>query len=232
VFGEDALQEYTKAVQIEAYIENVDSFKGDGDVFANFGYAIHDQINFQIAQRRWKEVNQPYLITETGYNIALENTDDLVPGAYNSIELDLPVADQYLIEQSRPYENDLIWFPLVQKMFVIRFVEHEEMFYPLGRLMVYQLRCELYEASSENIDTDIPEIDAVETETSFDVGDSLLLMESGVDELLNESGGTIIVETYRIENVTPTANNELFQVGAPSIVDFSEFNPFAGSRVY
>ena len=70
---------------------------------------------------------------------------------------------------TRPLEGDLIWFDTAQKMFEIMFVEHQAIFYQLGKLPVFDLSCEFFEYSSEDIDTGIPKIDAVEAESAYSV---------------------------------------------------------------
>ena len=67
----------------------------------------------------------------------------------------------------RPREGDLIFFPLNKKLFEIKFVEHELPFYPMGTLPVYELRCELFIYSSQDIDTGISDIDGVETQFTY-----------------------------------------------------------------
>lgn len=56
-------------------------------------------------------------------------------------------------EQNRPNEGDLIYFPLNNKMFEVMHVEHEAIFYQMGQLQMYDLRCELFEYSGERFDT-------------------------------------------------------------------------------
>ena len=70
---------------------------------------------------------------------------------------------------TRPLEGDLIWFPMTNKLFEIQFVDHESVFYQLGKLPVYDLSCELFEYSDEDIDTGIEEIDQVEVENAYAV---------------------------------------------------------------
>ena len=70
---------------------------------------------------------------------------------------------------TRPLEGDLIWFPMTNKLFEIQFVDHESVFYQLGKLPVYDLSCELFEYSDEDIDTGIEEIDEVEVENAYAV---------------------------------------------------------------
>jgi hypothetical protein len=70
-----------------------------------------------------------------------------------------------LIVEGRPNEGDLIYFPLTQKLFEIKFVEYKKPFYqlqnPLGAF-VYELKCELFEYSHEDFETGDQNIDDVE----------------------------------------------------------------------
>lgn len=68
---------------------------------------------------------------------------------------------------NRPTEGDLIYFPLTKGLFEIKFVKHQDPFYQLGKLYVYKLQVELFQYSSEKIDTGNPEIDAFETLKTF-----------------------------------------------------------------
>jgi len=56
LFGEDVLSKFTEAFKIEAYIENVDGFEGDGDILSKFGLEIRDAATIVISQKRWDEV--------------------------------------------------------------------------------------------------------------------------------------------------------------------------------
>jgi len=70
-------------------------------------------------------------------------------------------------EAGRPVEGDLIFFPLNNKIYEVKFVEHEVVFYQMGKLQTYDLTCELFEYSSERIDTGIQAIDAIEDKYSI-----------------------------------------------------------------
>jgi hypothetical protein len=70
---------------------------------------------------------------------------------------------------NRPSEGDLLYFPLTGGLFEIKFVEHQDAFYQLRKLYVYKLQVELFQYSSEKIDTGIDEVDAFETLKTFDV---------------------------------------------------------------
>ena len=74
---------------------------------------------------------------------------------------------------NRPCEGDLLYFPLTGGLFEIKFVQHQDPFYQLGKLYVYKLNVELFQYASERLDTGIKEIDAFETLKSFDVTNSV-----------------------------------------------------------
>ena len=69
---------------------------------------------------------------------------------------------------NRPCEGDLIYFPLSKGLFEIKFVQHQDPFYQLGKLYVYKLQIELFQYASEKIDTGEEDIDVFETLKSFD----------------------------------------------------------------
>lgn len=68
---------------------------------------------------------------------------------------------------TRPCEGDLLYFPLSKGLFEIKFVQHQDPFYQLGKLYVYKLQVELFQYSSEKIDTGVAEIDVFETLKTF-----------------------------------------------------------------
>jgi hypothetical protein len=133
----------------------------------------------------------------------------------------------------RPNEGDLIYFPLNQKCFQIKFVNKFEMFYQFGALQTWEVTCELFEYSNEIINTGITEIDTLQTKFSMDIFDWALLDESN-KYLTDEFGNILVVDTYDFENINAAAQNDTifngtnnFSSGAKSILDFSESNPFA-----
>ena len=66
---------------------------------------------------------------------------------------------------TRPREGDLIYFPLAKALFEINFVEHENPFYPLGKLYSYAITAELFTYSYEKINTQNSAINSVYTTT-------------------------------------------------------------------
>lgn len=70
-------------------------------------------------------------------------------------------ADVTIID-GRPNEGDLIFFPLTDILYEIKFVETKTPFYQLGETYIYTLTAEIYEIGNDQFETGIPEIDAVE----------------------------------------------------------------------
>lgn len=54
LYGESPLAEYTAAIPIEMYIEDVQNFNGDGDLFSKFGLEMTDKVTLLLSQERFK----------------------------------------------------------------------------------------------------------------------------------------------------------------------------------
>ena len=132
---------------------------------------------------------------------------------------------QPVTNQPRPMEGDLIYFPMNQKVFQIKFTNNKEIFYPLGILPTYKLTCELFEYSDETFNTGIYEIDRIQNQSSLNVFDYVYTNESGVI-LTDESNNIIVNESYDEQNIDPIVDNDIIKVNADTFVDWSETNPF------
>lgn len=100
---------------------------------------------------------------------------------------------------NRPSEGDLIYYPLTKGLFEIKFVEDKEPFFQLGKLYTWKLEVELFQYSSEKLDTGIPDIDVFEDLQSHDVdvnpdfvaptpyGDNDQLQDEAVDFIVNKN---------------------------------------------
>ena len=69
-----------------------------------------------------------------------------------------------LAYDGRPNEGDLLYFPLTQDIYEIKFVEKESPFFQFGKIQFYTLTAELYELGSDTFDTGVEEIDDIELE--------------------------------------------------------------------
>lgn len=136
------------------------------------------------------------------------------------------------ILSNRPVEGDLLYLPISRSLFEIKFVEHENPFYQLGRLYVYEMRCELFVYSSERLDTGITEIDEVQTVHSMEESLYVLTAENGNGFVLEDgTGGSLIFENYDLDALIPGVDNEQIRTeGEESVLDWTESNPFGETR--
>ena len=126
---------------------------------------------------------------------------------------------------NRPAEGDLLYFQKTDSMFEIKFVEHLDPFYQLGKFYVYNLQVELYRYSSEIVDTGIDEIDDDFAIASSDVFEFNVLSQAG-DLILSQNSGSLVSAGYDTRTAAPTSNNTQFEDEALDILDFSVLNPF------
>ena len=117
---------------IEAYVNTYEGYSGSGDILTKFGMSLRDELTITISRERFEDFISPFLEAE---------------------------SDDEIVLSTRPREGDLVYFPLGQRLFEVKFVEHEDPFYQLGKNYVYQLKCELFEYEDEILDTSIDEID-------------------------------------------------------------------------
>ena len=130
------------------------------------------------------------------------------------------------VNNTRPMEGDLIYFPITENYFEIKFVNVTSPFYQLGKNFVYELKCDLFEFSSEQIDTGIPDIDEKIAKFS--------LANTGPITILTENGYPILTENE--ENLESEFNtdyadlrnsqNVVIQTESDNILDFTITNPF------
>ena len=137
--------------------------------------------------------------------------------------------------QMRPGEGDLVWFPLTQSLYQIKFTNVKPVFYQLGALQMYDMTCELYEGNSDIFNTGIPQIDDVYNALSLDTDGNVFITEVG-DEILfpdNQQAyiQKIALESYHVDDIDPNAQNEEFERAGENFIDFSETDPFSEGGV-
>jgi len=226
LLGEDPTSTFDDAVDIEVYVKNVQGFEGEGDFLSKFNLQINDSITFTMARKRWNQITTAMLITEVGYNYQVESADTNSWGNTQCIMLEAGNGNNYSITTPRPFEGDWIYFPLNKKLYEIKFVEHEAIFYQHGKLYTYDLNCELVDRiGPDAIATGNTDIDAIGTRYDQNILLYQTMLENGT-YLLNEDGGFMLNE-YRVEVQTITANNEYFTQKSLDYIDFSERNPFS-----
>jgi hypothetical protein len=121
---------FDQSYPIEAYVENFDGYGDNTTILSKFGIQALNELTIIISKERFEEYITPLIKDQS--NIKLS---------------------------SRPKEGDIIYFPLGDRLFEIKFVEHEQPFYQLQKNYVYTLKCELFRYEDEVIDTGISFID-------------------------------------------------------------------------
>jgi len=130
----------------------------------------------------------------------------------------------------RPNEGDLIYFPLNNKCFQIKFVNKFEMFYQLGALQTWEMTCELFTYSDEIFNTGIPEIDRIQLLESTNMLDYVIMDETGA-WLTDEEDNYIVMEQYNLNAITGTGTNETIGGESAGFIDFSTQDPFSEGTV-
>jgi hypothetical protein len=60
VFGDDAESSFNSAYKVEMYLDNIEGFEGEGDLFTRFGVEIRDECTFVVSRRRWNQTVSRY----------------------------------------------------------------------------------------------------------------------------------------------------------------------------
>lgn len=212
--------EFNNAYPIEAYVNDFNGYGGQGTILSKFGLQDMDDLTLTISRERFETYITPLI--------------QKLP--------DVKLPD-------RPKEGDLIWFPLGDRLFEIKFVEHENPFYQLQKNYVYELRCELYRnQSNEVLDTgfnyvDDNLIDEGYIQTLQMVGSAsdataiTSIVNSGIQfiEVTNMGRGYKTTPTVAISSAPSSTNYPTFIFGGKTAIatavleknlpDFCEPNP-------
>ena len=146
---------------LEAYVDNFDGYAENPTLLSKFGIEQTNEVTLVISRERWETYIQPLLKNESNVKLT-----------------------------TRPKEGDLVYFPLGDRLFEIKYVEHEKPFYQLRKNYVYTLKCELFRYEDEIIDTGVAEIDDTLIGDNAD-GTS----EDGLSTLLGSSQTLTLVGT-------------------------------------
>ncbi len=136
VLGEVQSSKFNDAYIIEAYLNNFEGYAKGSDIMTKFGINLQNEITLTISRERYEDFIAPFIVTHNAKNAGT----DILLG-------------------ERPKEGDLIFFPLGERLFEIKHVEHENPFYQLGKNYIYELQCELFRYEDEQFDTNVSFVD-------------------------------------------------------------------------
>ena len=227
IYGEDASMLFDDALEMELYVKSFDGFAGQEDFLSKFGLQIDESVTFVVSQKRFTQSLKTSIITEYSYNMLTEDGDELLSNRNDVSEYDYDAI-------VRPREGDMIWIPMFSSLYEIKFTQNIENFFQLGKLYTYELRCDRIEYSSERINTDVTEIDAIEDQYSLSNTDNEKLLDEDTFLFLHEDDTFIINEADVVVAAEISADNE--EIGQKiiddDILDFSEQNPFSLTRTF
>lgn len=130
IIKEVLVSKFDDSFRIEAYISNFNGFGAQGDILTKFGVKTTDELTLIISKERYEDFVSPFLMNDPEIKV-----------------------------KTRPQEGDLIYLPLDNGLFEVKYVEGKVPFYQLNNLYVYELRCEIFRYEDELIDTSIDEVD-------------------------------------------------------------------------
>ena len=129
---------------------------------------------------------------------------------------------------NRPAEGDLLYFPLTGGLFEIKFVQHQNPFYQIGKLYTYKLDIELFQYASERIDTGYNVIDDFESLKTFDI-DTSVTKFGMIDSIQVTNGGTGYTSaTVSITSTTGKGATAIAAVSNGTISAINVTNPGTG----
>ena len=115
IIREVVRSKFDDAYPLEAYVNTYDGYGENPVMLSKFGIQATNEITLTISRERFEDYITPLIKNEANVKLA-----------------------------TRPKEGDLIYFPLGDRLFEIKYVEHEKPFYQLQKNYIYELRCELF----------------------------------------------------------------------------------------
>ena len=143
VIREIQSSKFDDSFRLEAYLVNIDGFGTPSDVLTKFGVQEKDEVTLVVSKERYDDFITPFI--------------NLFP------------EDERINAQS-PHEGDLIYLPLDNGLFEIKYIERKVPFYQVNDLFMYEFRCEIFEPEDEVID--LP--DGLTDKNGEDIDESLI----------------------------------------------------------
>ena len=235
VLGEDSLSTFSTQVPIEMYVENAEGgYEGEKELVSQFGLENRNELTLVVHKDRFQDLTKQIRLESgtdtTGGSILLESGTIDQSSDSSVLETVTTGSDFYILTESdaantdRPLEGDLVYHPILEKIFEVTFVDHDEPFHQLDNNPVFKLSCKQFEYSSEALDTGISTIDSIEDDLSRNTHDyqftleqstaqneeiniqharsnfGLLLEETDGDNIIGEDDSTSVGESILLEN--------------------------------
>jgi len=170
VLREVTTSKFDRAFPIEGYIESYEGFDSGYNMLTKFGVRSTAEMKVLISQVRYKEYITPLLTGVTGLSK----------------------------DPTRPLEGDLVWFPLRDILFEIKYVDDVHNFYQLQENYTYQLTLEPFEYEDEEIDTGLTAVDDDFETAGYNVTMTLVAAGTTATAVTSLESGAV----YKIDMIT------------------------------
>ena len=236
VFGEDSLSKFEDAYMLEMYVDNVDGYEGEKELMSKFGLDIQDDATFTVARRRWEQ----FVTVDNNIVVSSRpNEGDLVYWPKGSKLFEITFVDHddpfYQVHNLPTYKLKCKTFEygseaLDTGIAAIDSIETDNSLDQLSHQMTLENSTTFNEffALEEGTHSDgqlkLEDSllgDKIISETVDNIGS--IVLENSVE---GAEADYIILETYRVDTIDETAQNDLFDSEEDTILDFTESNPF------
>ena len=204
VIREITASKFDDSFRLEAYLVNTDGFGTPSDVLTKFGVQAQDEITLVVSKERYDDFIAPF------------------------IKL-WPEGDR--ANASTPNEGDLIYLPLDNAIFEIKYIERKVPFYQVNELFMYEFRCEIFQPEDEVIDLPdgLTDKEGVAVEESMVSGSNLITLQLE-DETISNAAATVSLAST-VTGVKSVQYIKMFDngnyLGTPSV---EIFKPTGGNR--
>jgi hypothetical protein len=257
VLGEDSLSTFSTQVPIEMYVENAEGgYEGEKELMNQFGLENRNELTLVVHKNRFQDLTKQIRLESgtdtTGGAILLESGTIDQSSDSSVLETVTSGSDFYILTETdatdsdRPLEGDLVFHPILNKIFEINFVDHDEPFHQLDNNPVFKLSCKQFEYGSDALDTGITDIDSIEDaltrnsrdfeftlEQSSAVNEDiniqharsnfgLLLEETDGDNIIGEDDTTSVGESIQLENDADSGDPSFLLQETYNVGDFVE----------
>ena len=201
IFLEDPTKHYENAIPIEAYLENVDGYGGDGELMSKFGLEIRDTATFLVARSRWADV------------VAKDRTNQIqLPNRPSEGDLIyMPLTHSYFEIKKVDTHNP---FYQLGKLYVYKL-----------QCELFQYSSERFNTGDHEIDSiDDNSMDLQSYGILLEDGFGLLLDGPAY---LDSDVGQLLYQGFDLQKADVQSTNDTFNsLAIDDILDFTEINPF------
>jgi hypothetical protein len=241
ILNEDVVSKFGEAFKLEAYIENIDAYGGDGVLMSKFGLQIRDQMNVIVSRKRWNQLVGRFKIDG---ELPRPGEGDLIYFPMGQALMEIK-----FVENKAPFFQlqQLPTYRLVLEMFeysgeeINTGIEDIDVI-GLTKTNPIELTLESYTGQFSVGETISSEDNSQHTAkvvshegtklviTDVRTDDSQYKTFSGESITGADSGATAVVSEADYMSAMAaadhTAQNEAFELKANDIIDFTEINPF------